>query len=137
MVVQCYEQLASQGYIESRQGSGSFISDVGIHSLNHQDTAQRKASQRAVSNAAAEPRISENAKSMLPMWAQYRRGFSDTEEPIIDFQYGHVAVDYRLQQQLKISLKNQWQGVQPTYQHPAGIPELRRVIAKYFVSIVV
>ncbi len=31
VVVQCYEQLASEGYIYSKQGAGSFVSDVFIH----------------------------------------------------------------------------------------------------------
>ena len=127
VVVQCYEQLAAQGYIESRQGAGSFVSGVGIHLVDHEDMTPRNPSECVVD----EPRISENAKSMLPMWAQYRLGFSDAQAHIIDFQYGHVAVDYRLQQQLKLNLKSQWQGVQSTYQHPAGMLALRRVIAKY------
>jgi len=134
VVMQCYEQLAAQGHIDSKQGSGSFVSDL-YYQLD--DLCDESVKGKRIADATgsqipfSEPRISDNAQSMLPMWRQYRSGFSDCQESLIDFQYGHVAVDYRLGQQLKLNLKTQWQGIGPSYQHPSGIPYLRQVIAKY------
>ncbi|NKB60992.1 MAG: hypothetical protein GKR95_02220 [Gammaproteobacteria bacterium] len=69
--------------------------------------------------------ISHNARLMLPMWEQYRIGLNSRTHPEIDFQYGNVGVDHRLEQQLRVNLKNQGAGVAPRYQHPAGILKLR------------
>ncbi|NKB78037.1 MAG: aminotransferase class I/II-fold pyridoxal phosphate-dependent enzyme [Gammaproteobacteria bacterium] len=124
VVVQCYEQLASEGYIHSKQGAGSFISDVFIHldSSMTQESAQ-------IPQPTVE--ISQNAKSMLPMWEQYRLDLQNPITPKIDFQYGNVGVDHRLEQQLRTNLRNQGAGISPNYQHPAGLIRLREVIAKY------
>ena len=122
-VVQCYEKLASEGYVYSRQGSGSFVSELFLRHGESPEHAQMGAA-RAVE-------ITDNAKSMLPMWRQYRSGFDEENQPLIDFQYGHVATDVRLERQLRQILRQQGAGIYPTYQHPAGINRLRKVIAKY------
>jgi len=120
IVVSCYEQLNTEGYIITRSGAGSFVADYPI---------QTKASPKKMPSQAHA--LSSTAKKSLAHWQGYYANRVSRVKPVINFQYGPVDINQQLLSDIsKISRKSRTI-LDSNYQSPAGLARLRESIAHY------
>lgn len=123
VVLAAFEQLAAEGYIESRVGSGSRVA-VQVPALQ---AAPRK--KIAIANEAAVSAYARRARQLSP---QQPPG----QEPrrargAIDFRYATTAPDARTVTMWRQAIARAAAEPQVDYPDPAGLPSLRRVLAAH------
>jgi GntR family transcriptional regulator/MocR family aminotransferase len=107
VVLEAYDQLLAEGYVESRAGSGTYVTD-GIHFEKGQ----------------SEPDVSP-ALSVAS---------SHTEDKHIDFRSGLPALDLFPRKQWSQLAQHVYATAEPAtfgYDNPEGRPELRTALARY------
>lgn len=119
-VVNCYEQLCAEGYIETRFGSGSFVVENAIQ----KPMALSKQNIR-------EPVLTDIAKKSLLHWRGYNLRKDLGSHIEINFQYGPVNISSELLSDINRIARKCRQTVHSNYQSPEGLQHLREIIARY------
>ncbi len=119
-VINCYEQLLAEGYIETRFGSGSFVAD---NDLNKQQQLPR--------NNGRSPKLSESAQYSLKQWQAYDPNHIDRGSLDVNFQYGPVEINEYLLKDINRIGRRFSQTLDSHYQRPEGLLKLRQSIARY------
>ena len=117
-VVSAYEHLLAEGYVESRQGSGTFISS-GLTGLGSRPRQAPRAIRRAVPTSAQ-------------TFPEFER--SAVQSDARPFNTGRTLIDARTAQTWRKLMHRavRWLGAnEPSYTDPAGLIELRANICDY------
>ncbi len=119
-VINCYEQLLAEGYIETRFGSGSFVADNDLHKqqLLPRDNGQS-------------PKLSESAQYSLKQWQAYDLNDDDKGTLDVNFQYGPIEINAPLLKDITRISRRFSQTLDSHYQRPEGLLTLRESIARY------
>jgi GntR family transcriptional regulator/MocR family aminotransferase len=122
VVLAAFEQLAAEGYIESTVGSGS---RVAVQMAAVVAPSRRRA---AVANGAGVSAYARRARKLSPQDApgQERRG-----RGAIDFRYATTAPDARTVAMWRQAIARAAGTPQLDYPDPAGLPQLRRAVARH------
>ena len=120
IVVNCYEQLNAEGYIETRFGSGSYVAENAIQQL----TPESKKLKR-------EPTLTDVAKSSLAHWRTYDLHKDLSTNVDINFQYGPVNISDELLLDINRIARKCRASINSNYQPPQGLQRLREIIARY------
>lgn len=120
IVVNCYEQLNAEGYIEARFGSGSFVAENAIQQV---PTKSKYAQREAV--------LTKMAKRSLGHWRNYDLTKDLGNNVEIDFQYGPVNISNELLADINRISRKCRETINSNYQPPKGLPRLRESIARY------
>lgn len=116
-VVQAYERLGAEGFIEARRGAGSRVTpDLG------------KLPGRT--ERAAAPRLAPYARRVLAAPTGGRCGGKSPSVPY-DFQYGRPGLTPELKADWCRALRRACTGLTPDYPEVAGDPDLRECLAAY------
>lgn len=122
-VLQAFEQLTAEGYVEGKVGAGTFVAsplpDAMLAPGDADDTT------RDVS--AAEPSWSRLGARL----AALPDPTGEQPAPHYDFRYGRIAVDGRLLAAWRQLVARHAAHYPTDYGHPAGHPALRQAIAEY------
>lgn len=133
-VLTAYEQLTAEGYIESIEGSGTFVADVLPEQLLTTADPPPPAASTPPQSAPDQPQLSQRARAMLtspqisPLLPASANG---RPRP---FSLGMSALDafpYQLWSRLTARRVRQLSIGALTYQEPAGYRPLREVIAAH------
>lgn len=120
IVVNCYEQLNAEGYIETRFGSGSFVAENAIQQVKPTSrTKQKKAL------------LTQVAKRSVSHWRSYNLNKDLGADVEIDFQYGPVNISDELQSDINRLSRKCRESINANYQGPQGLTRLRENIARY------
>lgn len=119
-VVNCYEQLNAEGYIETRFGSGSFVAENAIQ----QTIPESK-------QKAREPVLTDVARKSLVHWRSYDLHKDLGSNVDIDFQYGPVNISDELLADINRIARKCRETINSNYQHPEGLQRLREIISRY------
>lgn len=114
VVLIAYDKLLSEGYTETRAGSGTFVRALSL------PTPPPKDSSLALSN------YGRRAVKLRP-----RTPYADDTALPYTFRYGLTPADEQLQRMWKRSLAKQALTIPLDYQNPAGYLPLRRALASY------
>ena len=114
VVLIAYDKLLSEGYTETKAGSGTFVRALSLPATQPKDSSLALSSygKRA---AELRPRAPYAADAALPY----------------DFRYGLTPTHEQLQRIWKRSLAKQALNIPLDYQNPAGYLPLRRALASY------
>src|SRR5579863_3339023 len=124
-VLGAYAQLLAEGYIESRSGAGTFVTN----SLSEQFLSERPAVGNLVSERGSEA-ISHAAKLLPVEGTQWFRGSGA-------FSVGQIAYDhfpFRVWSDLVTHHARKVRALSMNYADPMGLEEFREVIAAYLRS---
>jgi GntR family transcriptional regulator/MocR family aminotransferase len=134
-VVNAYEQLIAEGYLESVEGSGTFVTRV-LPDLLLTPPARRRvpADTRSRRAEAGQPLFSERARLQLaaPQMSPSRSSFNN--RPPRPFSFGMPALDafpYELWSKLVLRQARRMREGAFTYQDAAGYRSLREAIAAH------
>ncbi|MEB8431264.1 PLP-dependent aminotransferase family protein [Cocleimonas sp. KMM 6892] len=119
-VINCYEQLLAEGYIETRFGSGSFVAD---NDLSKQ--------QQLPKQHYRPPKLSDSAQYSLKQWQAYDLNHLDRAALDVNFQYGPVDINEYLLKDINQIARRFSQTLDSNYQRPEGLLKLRESIARY------
>ncbi|MCI0395997.1 MAG: PLP-dependent aminotransferase family protein [Chloroflexi bacterium] len=130
-ILNAYEQLAAEGYLESVEGSGTFVARVLPDLLF--TTPGRKVPRQPRRTGPDQPRFSDHARLQLaaPLMAALRPSGNELPRP---FRFGMPAVDafpYQLWSRLVVRQARRLPASALTYQDPAGYGPLREAIAAH------
>jgi GntR family transcriptional regulator/MocR family aminotransferase len=120
-VVAVFEQLAAEGYIEPRQGSGFFVAPPLAPAVASGFDREGDATARATS------RYAKSLRRVMPEWRNSPR----------PFEMGYAEIDGRLIASWKRLASRALSGrarLNWDYGHPQGEPALREVIAGYLTA---
>ncbi|MGK0271835.1 MAG: GntR family transcriptional regulator/MocR family aminotransferase [Cocleimonas sp.] len=120
IVVNCYEQLNAEGYIETRFGSGSFVAANAIQ----QPLAESK-------QIKQEPVLTNVAKKSMEHWRNYDLNKDLGSKVNINFQYGPVNISDELLADINRIARKCRETINSNYQHPEGLQRLREIISRY------
>jgi GntR family transcriptional regulator / MocR family aminotransferase len=129
-VLQAYEQLAAEGFILGRTGSGSYVSAAATAATRRRDAA------RTPRAAKQHPALSRFARRLeerrsRPLYSSY---VSEQPPVAYDFRYGRPSIaDFPVRAwQRCIGRRARAASVRAhDYGHPQGSPELRTALAGY------
>lgn len=119
-VVNCYEQLNAEGYIETRFGSGSFV----VENATQQKVPGLKRTQRKAV-------LSKVAKRSIGHWRGYNLNKDLGNNVEINFQYGPVNISDELLADINRISRKCRESINSNYQGPQGLYRLRESIARY------
>ncbi len=131
-ILNAYRQLAAEGYIESAQGSGTYVSRVVPEHLL--SASEWKDSSDIVTQEPLQPRFSDHARLQLAAPKMSQLAPSPTEVSRRPFRFGIPALKtfpYKLWTRLVIRQARHLPLSAFTYQHPAGYLPLREAIATH------
>ena len=120
IVVNCYEQLSAEGYIETRFGSGSFVAENAIQHTPEISTGIKR-----------EPELTRIAHRSMRHWRAYDLNKDLSSKAEINFQYGPVNISDELLADINRTSRKCRQSIHPNYQGPEGLTRLRQSIARY------
>ena len=125
IILLAYDQLIAEGYAETRQGAGTFVSS---------DLPALPALPKPVktSSASGEPRLSGYAKRTLKL--QPGSPHATSQLPRYPFRYGLVRPDAQLQTIWKKCLNQASQRMPLNYDVSEGSLELRETLVQYLKS---
>jgi GntR family transcriptional regulator/MocR family aminotransferase len=130
-VLNAYRQLAAEGYIESAQGSGTYVARIlPDHLLS---TSEWEGSSEVVEHEPLQPRFSDHARLQLAA-PQMSQSVAPTEISPRPFRFGIPALKifpYKLWTRLVIRQARRLPLSAFTYQDPAGYSLLREAIAAH------
>ena len=134
-ILNAYRQLVAEGYIESVQGSGTFVARI---SPEHLSTPQmRNTSLTAVSPEHLKPHFSDHARLQLAAPQMSQMAPSPIEVYRRPFRFGVPALmnfPYKIWTRLVIRQARHLPLSAFTYQHPAGYRPLREAIAAHAIA---
>ncbi len=118
--VQAYERLLAHGYVETRHGSGTFVTRAADPAAEPGKGQEARLPQTELARLAQRFRASrQHARALVP------------QNPRVNFQYGAVQLDQAFSRVWQ-RLVTREAGALPTeYQEPEGTPRLRRALADY------
>ncbi len=119
-IVNAYEQLLCEGYLESIRGKGTFVSD-----LNH-DSSPKKTSSVATS---ATNKLTKQAKFIERQASYYLTTYRKT--PKFNFKYGDVKLDQKSLHHWQRLLKKHTYNFEQNYDEVKGNERLRLAIANH------
>lgn len=133
-VLTAYDQLTAEGYLESVEGSGTFVADVLPDHLLTTPAAQTQPPSTARPSEAPPPYLSERAKAQLTSSQLYARLPATADGRPRPFRLGMSALDafpYQLWARLITRQARHMSLRAITYQEPAGYRPLREAIAAH------
>ncbi|MCA9874915.1 MAG: PLP-dependent aminotransferase family protein [Anaerolineales bacterium] len=131
-ILNAYRQLAAEGYIESTQGSGTYVARILPDHLLA--TSEREGSTAAVTTEPLQPRFSDNARLQLAAPRMSRLAPLPIEVSPRPFRFGIPNLKtfpYALWTRLVIRQARSLPPKAFTYQDPAGYLPLREAIAAH------
>jgi len=130
-ILLAYDQLYSEGYVEGRQGSGTYVATDLPEDLQSPEPMRPK---RAAKSAAAR-KLSEYGERIAGMnWVARTGASPDRPELKYDFRYGLPDVESFPKEVWRRIVARRARGANPVscgYSAPEGVPELRTAIAGY------
>lgn len=119
-VLQAYEQLTAEGYLETRSGAGTHVAEALGAEVRQQPTDLPPPTPRLSSRAAnLMPAVPAEPPGLLDQPAQY------------DFQYGRPEVDAALCEAWRRAVRRAMRRLPVAYPDPCGDDGLRRCLAAY------
>jgi len=119
-VVNCYEQLNAEGYIETRFGSGSFVAENAVQQFLPESKQIKR-----------EPVLTDVARNSLVHWRGYDLNKDLGTKVEINFQYGPVNISDELLSDINRIARKCRETINSNYQPPEGLQRLREIIARY------
>ena len=119
-IVNAYEQLICEGYLESISGKGTFVSD-----LQQEPTKKQK----KTSSTSQNRKLSKQAKFIEKQASHYLTNFRHS--PKYNFKYGDVKLDQKSLHHWQRLLKKHTQGFEQNYDDVKGNLSLRIAIANH------
>ena len=120
-VVNAYEQLICEGYLESRRGEGTFICDLAL--------SNAKPSGKVPAKNLNSLKLTEKATQIHEQATQYLSRFRHT--PKYDFKYGDVRLDQKSLNQWQRLIKKHAGCFTQNYDQVQGDTGLREAIADH------
>src|SRR6266850_2533060 len=122
VVLAAYEQLAAEGYIDSRVGSGSRVSA---------QCGDRLQPVHGRLKPAATQKLSAYARRARQLSPQEPPGQEPRDDAAIDFRYATTTPDARTVTMWRHAVARAAGTAQLDYPDPAGLPSLRSALAAY------
>ncbi len=119
-IVNAYEQLLCEGYLESVTGKGTFVSDLKQNTL----TKRSKSSPPSPSN-----KLTQQAQFIEQQATNYLSNYRHT--PKYNFKYGDVKLDHKSLHHWQRLLKKYTYGFEQNYDDVKGNAALRTAIADH------
>jgi GntR family transcriptional regulator / MocR family aminotransferase len=129
IVLIAYDQLIAEGYVESRQGSGTYVAAIPDDFLNSKATPRLLKPDLPVA-----PRLSSYAERIGTTFLQLARRAVPRPSVKYNFRYGHTAIDLldqRVWRRLIAHRTIRSFKAGAFYSEPQGQPELREALAQY------
>jgi len=129
IVLIAYEQLVAEGYLEPRQGSGTYVGAIPDEFLNSRTTPRLLDAGPPVA-----PRLSGYAERIGTTFLELARRAVPRPTVRYNFRYGHTAIDlldHRVWRRLVARRSMAFSKTEMFYSEPQGQPELRQALAHY------
>jgi len=129
IVLIAYEQLVAEGYLESRQGSGTYVGIIPDEFLN-----SRRTPRLLEPGLPVAPRLSGYAERIGTTFLELARRAVPRPAVKYNFRYGHTAIDLldqRVWRRLVARRAVAFSKTEMFYSEPQGQPELREALAHY------
>lgn len=123
-VLAAYDSLIAEGFLESRQGSGTYVARV---------SQQAAANGVALDEHAAVFKAPARSARMAAEHLRFAR-YAEPKADDVDLRYGMPLVDHRLLRSWRSQAIGAVTAEHVALSHPQGLPELRRSIADYLRS---